>query len=196
MYLAIRKGVTVIEVAIIVAVLGGVAALVNVGLVILNSFSRQGDDMQLKHEAQLTLVEMARDIRNAIEFTEVTTDKFTLTTYNIKGGYDSDTNANLFDDVNKNIITYRFVNGGDKSYLEKTLKVAGSTITRTMLTGKISAPTPTVPLSSTTIPAGLSLKDVSTLRIALQLYTKSKRDGGEPVITRFNTNAMKRAENQ
>jgi prepilin-type N-terminal cleavage/methylation domain-containing protein len=103
------RGVTLIEVLVVVAVLGSVLAIMSGGTNLLNAFLHQWSWVENQRQAQLQLYSVTKDIRNSIEIVNVSsmTSTLVLRTYDFRRSYDSADAANIFN-VEPGTITYQY----------------------------------------------------------------------------------------
>jgi type II secretory pathway pseudopilin PulG len=114
-----ESGITLIEAMVSVAVVAMVIALGIVGVKFLNNIMRENAGAQIQREAQLTLFQITRDIRNAHSVVLVSTEvpnTLILNSINFRLGYDVD-KGDIFNPLNIGTITYQFVDNPAGSYL-------------------------------------------------------------------------------
>jgi type II secretory pathway pseudopilin PulG len=117
------RGVSLVEIMFVAAILGIVTGLGAMGVRALNSIMRENASSQMELEAQSILYQMTREIRNANAILEISTgtpNLLSMKSFNTRLGYDVLTSP-IFNPVFIGTITYQFVQTPTESYLLKTI---------------------------------------------------------------------------
>ena len=112
-----RRGFTLVELMITIAIFGAVLMLTRLGIDFLNTVARQNSKMEIQRAAQSILFNITRDIRNSKKIVDVGYDHLILNAFNMRAySYDS---PNLFSPINIGTITYQFRSYPSGAYLER-----------------------------------------------------------------------------
>jgi len=170
------RGVTLIELSITLAMIGGAIMLMAAGVRFVNNLLRQRTVLELQREGQLALYEITRDVRNANSILDVSTQtphRLVLSSFNFRLGYDINT-SQIFEPTRVGTITYTFreVTSPPESYLERKVEFDNVVVEDKKLLKNLLQPedpsTPGPDYIFTQIPPG-ALPKYDTVEIALRL---------------------------
>jgi prepilin-type N-terminal cleavage/methylation domain-containing protein len=132
------KGVTLIEVMIVVGLIGIVVVFVRGLLGYLNTIFFQTSAVTLQREAEVILYDISREVRNAKSIVNISSGSLVLRTVNGQLGYDSATSP-IFLPVNLGTVTYQFVDA-TPGYLSRVREFPGQRIEKKYLKGLLIKP--------------------------------------------------------
>jgi prepilin-type N-terminal cleavage/methylation domain-containing protein len=122
------RGITLVEILIVVLIISIVFALAGTAIRMLNSFSRQQIALESQREVEIVLYQLVRNVRNCARIEDVTNTKLVLQVYDLTNGYDiNDPPTNLFYN-NTQTVTYEAIQDGDQSFLLYTREVGGTVV--------------------------------------------------------------------
>ncbi len=116
------KGVTLVEVIVVVLVIGIVSFMTSVCVRLLNETHRQAAFVQVERDAQIALYNIAKDVRNAQEIVEISSTTLQLRTYDLANGYSVIQNFNLFSPANRGTISYDFQPAAGGAYVRRRVQ--------------------------------------------------------------------------
>ena len=122
-----KSGVTLTEVIIAVTILSIAVILTATGARILRQISENKAQSEAYAAAQLELIKITRDIRNAKYIVSAATDTLVLQVYDTRNGFNVNENPGLFDSVNVGTMTYQYTESDGMRYLRKTIVFNGNT---------------------------------------------------------------------
>lgn len=128
-----RRGVTLIEMIIAVAILGVAALFARIGVDILNVLFQSSARVNVQRDTQLVLYSMNKEIRNCKQIIGFTHDTLQLEVFDTRTGFNTQQNPGLFNPVNLGTTTYQYVNNGSESYLRKQTEFGGMVVDDTKL---------------------------------------------------------------
>jgi hypothetical protein len=112
-----RKGVSVVEVCMVTAVVVIVVALMKGGIEYIGGFSKQRELMQVQRDEQITLYQVARDVRNSVGIVDLSTYTLVLLVNDNRRGYDVDKSPDFFKEIHIGTVTYQYNSDSSGSYL-------------------------------------------------------------------------------
>ncbi len=146
------KGVTIVEVLISVAILGGVVAMSTLGIKMLNLFNRQRILAETETEAQRLMYMIERDIRNsyvyAISYIDPADPEgggngITLQTQEfLADGTTYDQNLGTLLNMPEASITYQYLGSAGKEYLKRRLSKGNEDTEQRFLTNALDLSSP------------------------------------------------------
>lgn len=116
-----RRGVTLTEVLIIIAILGTLFLLSRVGIQLLTTMMQASAVARVQQEAQTALYEITKDVRNSVGIIQASSTTLRLSMITTSQGYDVTSNSQLFSVVNISTLTYRFESSAGSTCLRKIL---------------------------------------------------------------------------
>lgn len=119
------RGVTLVEVLVVVAIISSVYFMAKVGIVLLNNLMQTSATTRMQQETQMVLYNITKEVRNCNKIVQASSDTLKIQVFNTKSGYSLETNPGIFDTINIGTITYTYVKSGSDSYLKKTIKYPG-----------------------------------------------------------------------
>jgi prepilin-type N-terminal cleavage/methylation domain-containing protein len=121
-----RKGVSLVEMLIVVAILGIGIFMVRVVADLINGFFQNSATAQVQREVQTTLFTITKDIRNCTDILWVSSDTLRLRMIDTRSGYDTTVNTNLFNTAFMSTMTYQYRQENGESYIQRTIALPGA----------------------------------------------------------------------
>lgn len=123
-----RKGVSLVEIIIVLAILGVGIFMVKVVADLVNGFFQNSATAQVQRDVQNTLFNITKDIRNCTRILWVSSDTLRMQMIDTRNGYDTSNPlaANLFDPAFMSTMTYRYVQNNGESYIQRTIEIPGA----------------------------------------------------------------------
>lgn len=114
-----KKGMTLVEVLIVLAILGVSIFIVRVVVDLLTGLFQSSATVVAQRDVQQVLYEITKDIRNAKDIIFASSGTLILEMYDAHGQYRLVDNPTLFQSSNVGRLTYRYEKVGDESYLKR-----------------------------------------------------------------------------
>jgi prepilin-type N-terminal cleavage/methylation domain-containing protein len=123
-------GFTLTEVMITAAIIGVVFMASTTIIRIMNNASKEKVLVESQRDVEVLLYQMVRDVRDAARIVEISTNTpkhVTLSVYNVRGGYDVNTNPFW---LTNNLLTLTYTYGSDSTgtYIERKITNAGGAV--------------------------------------------------------------------